>query len=811
MESSPANELQPLDWAVMGTYVVVVAAVCFLTARASQGAKQFFLADSAASALTVGAAFFASNIGSDSIIGLSSAGATAGISAGFFDIASGLAFVLLAYAFLPVYRHSGVFTLPQWTERRFGPRVRLYLSVLALLIYIVNRISATLYCGGLIFSVTLGLNEWVSIGLLLVATGLTVTAGGLHSVLVIENINTVLLLVCGFATLGFAVEAAGGWGSVAAAISAGSGQAEEAGIPPRFLHMWSGGELYPWQGLLLGGPWLVGWFHLAEQEMVQRGLSAASAGDAALGCIIAGLLKLTIPFTWAVPGLVARYLYPEELGCDAEAPAGAECAEANRAFPVLVMRVLPQGMLGLMLAAMLAAVLSVLASTFNSASTIFVFDVASKLPCLERPPREPREEPGPDLAAPPDASAPPAAGSGEPPPRSRSRQRCRGGSDDVAQSAASGGDETAALAAQPRPAEAPSEEGDAGGVDAHDRWLVLIGRAWVGVMVVLGVAWIPALGRLSDSLYVSMQTLNALLAPPVLAVFVLGALWPRANEAGALAGLVAGHLPGIVRLVLATAEGAGDPAAAASGDQPAAGALGGGFTALNYLYFAAAEGAFSMAVVVAVSMCVAPAKQPRQVAPFGLLAALRCWSRCCPGVGLGAAEGEDPARAEAALMAGCRAWDAADKAEETELALRAERVAESQRADTRSTCWRAIASLCERPPERGAAEQSGGERDGAERKPEAGGQLASSPAAAAAAAPSEGEARAAIPAPVASAAEGEALLGCPEPAGRAVSAPRPSEASRSAVRASQTRLSRMALAGAACLVAGVAALFAILA
>ncbi len=67
MESSPANELQPLDWAVMGTYVVVVAAVCFLTARASQGAKQFFLADSAASALTVGAAFFASNIGSDSI------------------------------------------------------------------------------------------------------------------------------------------------------------------------------------------------------------------------------------------------------------------------------------------------------------------------------------------------------------------------------------------------------------------------------------------------------------------------------------------------------------------------------------------------------------------------------------------------------------------------------------------------------------------------------------------------------------------------------------------------------------------------
>lgn len=741
-------------------------------------------------------------------VGLSSAGATAGLSAGFFDIASGLAFVLLAYAFLPVYRHSGVFTLPQWTERRFGPRVRLYLSVLALLIYIVNRISATLYCGGLIFSVTLGLNEWVSIGLLLLATGVTVTAGGLHSVLVVENINTVLLLVCGFATLGFAVEAAGGWAAVATAVTAGSGQAEEAGIPPRFLHMWSGGELYPWQGLLLGGPWLVGWFHLAEQEMVQRGLSAASAGDAALGCIIAGLLKLTIPFTWAVPGLVARYLYPEELGCDPNAPMGAECSQANRAFPVLVMRVLPQGMLGLMLAAMLAAVLSVLASTFNSASTIFVFDVATKLPCFQRPPLEASAETGSDVGAPVGSDAASGTTRGASPTRSRSRQR-RPGVEDSLPREASAESEATALAARPRPEEKNGGV-SADGVDAHDRWLVLVGRAWVGVMVVLGVAWIPALGRLSDSLYVSMQTLNALLAPPILAVFVLGALWPRANEAGALAGLVAGHLPGVVRLVLATAEGAGDPAAAANGDQPAAGALGGGFTALNYLYFAAAEGAFALSVVVVVSLCVAPTKQPRQVAPFVLLAALRCWSRCCPGAGLGAAEGEDPARAQATLMAGCRAWDAADQAEETELALRLERAAEADKADSRSSCWRAIASFCERPPDtespaRGAGEAGGTSAPGSsEPLPEAH-DAGMAPVAA------TGELRAAMPAPLASAAEGEALLGEPAPARSAPSAPRPSEASRMAARAAQTRLHQIALAGTACLVAGVATLFAVLA
>jgi len=750
---------------------------------------------------------------------LSSAGATAGLSAGFFDIASGLAFVALAHAFLPVYRNSRAFTLPEWTEHRFGPRVRIYLSILALLIYVVNRISATLYCGGLIFSVTLGLNEWVSIGILLVATGLTVTMGGLHSILVIENLNTVLLLVGGFLTLGFALAAAGGWSEVVASIESGTGAARQAGIPASFAHIWSGGDLYPWPGLLLGGPWLVAWFHLAEQEMVQRGLSAGSAGDAALGCVLAGLLKLTIPFTWAVPGMVARYLYPAELGCDPAAPLGSECHDANKAFPVLIMRVLPTGLLGLMLAAMLAAVLSVLASTFNSASTIFVFDVASKLSCcIGEAPRSTRgraeaeavaeRSTDDDAAATPAGEPPhtssddrrlllPAAGHGSadsvpPVDRATSRERRREPRDEREQAGGGAATDTSLSGAPDQgvtevaTCEAPEPEPDQAAL--HDARLVMMGRVWVGVMVILGVAWIPALGRLSDSLYVAMQTLNALLAPPVLAVFVLGVLWPRVNETGALAGLVCGHAPGLVRLVLSTVDGGGDPAAS----DPSAGKLGGVFTGVGYLYFAAMEGALSVAVAVAVSMWALPGRSPVQVAPFVLPAALSCCARCCPGVGLCPREGTDAAAALAAVLAGRRAWKSAAAEEEAELVARAEASEEAARSPPKGFSG-LLQRCCGRPADA--------------RQPQHGHHHASD-------LPARDPIAPALAGAAGSPDEGHGLLAAKPLAPASVpgaSAPSAYTVRLAAVRAGQARLHFAAIVGSAVLVVVVAVLFVVLA
>lgn len=566
----PIYSLPPLDAAIVGTYLsgilAITAAVSWWRWRKERALKDggrmrsgtdsahdFFLASESAPWWAVAGSYFASNIGSDAIVGLSSAGATVGISAGFFDFASGLAFLVLAYLCLPVYRASGVFTLPEFASKRYPGPLRMYLSVVALLLYVINKTSVALFCGAILIEAVLAVDGSLAVGGLLLLTCVFSLVGGLSAVIAVEVLNTALLLIGGSAAAGLALRAVGGWDGLHHAIATNSAQANTAGLTASFLHLRQSGGMYALPALLLGAPWSILWFHCADQEMVQRGLAGRSMPDARLGSVIAGFLKLTVPWTWAVPGIVARLLYPSFLGCptlppdefaaggedrdstafashlaspepssgNATSPAhgvpGGLCLRSNLAYPSIMVNLLPTGLLGIVFAASLAGVMSVLASTFNSASTIVATDIYRRL--------HPRASP----------------------------------------------------------------------------WsLVWAGRAWILIMTGLAVLWLPLLSRLSPSLYVSMQLLNAALAPPIVVVFFAALLWPRANSTGALACLILGHSAGILRTILAAAYPEGS--VEVDNAHPLVQLLAGS----NFLLYSAAVGALSTVAIVVVSLLTPP-------------------------------------------------------------------------------------------------------------------------------------------------------------------------------------------------------------
>lgn len=606
-------------------------------------ARTFYLAEHSAPWWAVAASYFASNIGTDAMVGLASAGATVGLPASWFDIASPLAFLLLAFVALPVYRRSGIFTLPEWAQMRYGNGVRTYLAALALCLYCLNKVAVALYCGSIVLQDVTGAPPNAAIGCLLAFTGLFSALGGLQAVIYVEVVNTVLLLVGGAASIAvaFRTSGVGSWSHLAAAIR-GTGpdepaiaQAASAGLTPSFTHLGGGQDAYSLPALLIGSPWLILWFHLADQEMVQRGLSARSSADARMGTVVGGALKLTVPWMWCLPGILARYALPGELGCkgaDLPAhPAGEPCDDANLAYPALMRRLLPIGLRGVLLAASLAGVLSVLASTFNSAATIFAMDLYR--PMVNRCSRlQVGRRRGEQVLA-----ADAVADEGTTAAGRVIVTETRGG-DGAAAAAACVGEHTTTDrhevdtntimddASQPQRSAWLAAVSSRASSSVHRRVsafksidfaspsvLVWAGRLFIACLTVLSVLWLPHLSQLSPSLYVAMQSLNAYAAPPVLAAFAVGMVWPGCNDHGALIGMAVGHGLGVLRLVLLLA--LTNESAAATRDRLHV-ALS-AFLDSQFLYFAAVEGCISVGVMVMVSLAT-----PRRSKPLSAIAHL---------------------------------------------------------------------------------------------------------------------------------------------------------------------------------------------
>jgi SSS family solute:Na+ symporter len=350
-------QLVPIDYVVLALYFLVIFAIGWYFSRRERTTTGYFLAGRDVAWWAIGASLFSSNIGSEHFIGLAGSGASVGMAPGHFEWLASLIVLLLGWVFVPFYLRSSVYTMPEFLERRYNSACRTYLATISLIAYVFTKIAVAIFAGAIVLRAVFGWSMWKSSLALVIATGIYTVAGGLAAVIYTEVIQTVILVAGALALTFIGLDKVGGWSGL------------QASAPPEFFHMMKPATdaNFPWTGIFFGAPILGIWYWCTDQVIVQRTLSAKSIEHARGGTALAGFLKILPVFMLVVPGMIARVLYPGEMQAD-----------SNSAFPVLVSRLMPPGLQGVMVAAMLAALMSSLSAVFNSSSTIFTMDFYKK-------------------------------------------------------------------------------------------------------------------------------------------------------------------------------------------------------------------------------------------------------------------------------------------------------------------------------------------------------------------------------------------------------------------------------------------------
>ncbi len=504
-----AGLLATLDWVVIAFYFLLVFGVAFGAAAAAKGTREtsagYFLAGRNVGWFIIGASLFASNIGSEHLVGLAGAGASSGVALGQYEIQASLVLLLLGWLFVPFYLRSNVYTMPEFLERRYSSAARWYLAVISIVGYVLTKISVTIYAGGVVFTGLLGIDFWTGALIVVVATGVYTVFGGLRAVLYTDMLQAFVLIGGALAVTFIGLNRIGGWEEMR--VLAG----------PDMMSMWKPmtDPSFPWTGILFGAPIVGVWYWCTDQFIVQRVLSAANVDQARRGTVFAAYLKVLPLFLFVIPGVIAYCLVKQ---------GAMELGRPDESLPTMIRHLLPAGVRGLVIAGLLAALMSSLSSVFNSCSTLVTWDIYRKL----------------------------------------------------------------------RP-------------QASERRLVLVGQVATIAMVVAGLLWIPFMQYISGHLYQYLQSVQAYIAPPITAVFLLGLLWRRLNQHGAIVSLIAGFCLGMGRLALELNK----PSLAEGGLLYA-------YADMNFMHFALFLFMICAAVLVVVSLATpAPSRTQTAELTFG--------------------------------------------------------------------------------------------------------------------------------------------------------------------------------------------------
>jgi solute:Na+ symporter, SSS family len=363
-ERTLANQLTGLDWTVIGLYFTLIfVAAMWATWQERRGRQEtstdYFLAGRNTGWFIVGASLFASNIGSEHLVGLAGTGAASGVAVAQFEILAAFILLLLGWLFVPFYLRSGVTTMPEFLERRYSAAARWYLAAISIVAYVLTKISVTILAGGLALSAVTGIGFWEGAIVVVVATGIYTLFGGLRAVLITDTIQMVVLIGGSVAVLFYGLSAVGGWGELVTAAG------------PEFMDMWkpASDPNFPWTGILFGAPILGIWYWCTDQFIVQRVLAARNLKEARRGTVFAGFLKLLPLFIFVIPGVIATVLAQQ---------GRLQLGTPDAALPTLIGALLPVGLRGLVVAGLLAALMSSLSSVFNSTSTLITWDIYRK-------------------------------------------------------------------------------------------------------------------------------------------------------------------------------------------------------------------------------------------------------------------------------------------------------------------------------------------------------------------------------------------------------------------------------------------------
>jgi SSS family solute:Na+ symporter len=485
------STLHALDWVVIAGYFCVILGLAWWVIKQRQdNPTDYFLAGRHLGWFIVGASIFASNIGSEHLVGLAGSGATDGVAMAHYELHA-WCLLILGWVMVPFYMRSKVFTMPEFLERRFSPASRTVLSVISLVAYVLTKIAVGIFAGGIVFSVLLpdinflGMNSfWIGSILVIVLTGIYTILGGMRAVAYTEALQTVILVFGSILVTVFGLQALGGWEELRTIAGSEMFNLWKPLVPEGIEGTWSpvreAGRMawyfndnYPWLGMLFCAPIIGLWYWTTDQYIVQRALGAPNQQEARRGSIAASFFKLLPVFIFIIPGMICfaiaeKGVIPEIQQQLFSADGELIRDKAQSAFPLLVAYVLPIGVRGIVVAGLLAALMSSLAGVFNASSTLFTMDFYSRL--------------------------------------------------------------------KPK---------------ASQHQLVWIGRMATGVMVVIGLLWIPVIQG-GKGLYDYLQGVQAYLAPPIFVVFFLGVFWKRMNAKGCLAALITGFALGVFRLAVDT-------------------------------------------------------------------------------------------------------------------------------------------------------------------------------------------------------------------------------------------------------------------
>ena len=352
--------LDTLDWIFIVVYFLFLAGiVVWVIRKKQQNTEDYFLAGRNIGWFVVGASIFASNIGSEHVVGLAGAGAGNKLPMLIYEIQAWVV-LMLGWVFLPFYARSGVFTMPEFLEKRFDARSRWILSVFSIIAYVLTKISVTIYAGGIVVSALLGIDFWTGAIATVILTGIYTVLGGMRAVVYTETLQAIILVIGAASLTYIGLNHVGGWESM------------KETVTPEYLNMWRSASDpdFPWPTLFITSTIVGIWYWCTDQYIVQRTLTARNIKEGRRGTIFGALLKLLPVFLFLIPGVIAVTL---------KMRGELEYDSPDQAFPVLMSNLLPSGLRGLVAAGLLAALMSSLASVFNSVSTLFTVDIYKKL------------------------------------------------------------------------------------------------------------------------------------------------------------------------------------------------------------------------------------------------------------------------------------------------------------------------------------------------------------------------------------------------------------------------------------------------
>ncbi len=462
------------DWIVIVVYFIGLGILVWWSSRKQDTSADYFLASRNIVWFVVGASLFASNIGSEHIVGLSGNGATSGMGMAHWELHAWV-MLMLAWVFVPFYRRAGVFTMPEFLEKRFNSKARWILSVVSLVAYVFTKVSVTVYAGGMVFGVllpdTFGTPEnafWIGALVTIILTGIYTVLGGLRAVVYADTAQAFILIIGSIFITAFGLEKLGGWNELVSICR----ENKES------FALWrpNSDPNFPWLGVLIASPIIGIWYWCTDQYIVQRTLAAKNLTHARRGGIWGAFLKVWPVLIFLLPGLIGYALHQKGLmAIPMKMVDGQSVINGDQVFPTMVATLLPVGLRGLVVGGLLAALMSSLSSLFNSCASLFTIDIYEKI----------------------------------------------------------------------RP-------------NASEKTLVNVGRIATGVVVALGIVWIPVMPLVSKGgLYQYLQSVQGYLAPPITAVFLLGIFFKRINSKGAVTGLVVGFILGMAKLTIQAMVGGG--------------------------------------------------------------------------------------------------------------------------------------------------------------------------------------------------------------------------------------------------------------